>query len=140
MSEQRDHKRQSGFPVMMGGSSLLVIFAVLCLTVFALLSLSTVLADKRLADASAEAVSAYYEADCRAEEIFAKLRCGRQLPEGVRREGDQYMYTCVISDTQALWVELQADGGSWTVLRWQAVPQTQIRDAQLEVWDGKTRY
>ena len=32
-----------------GGSSLLVIFAVLCLTVFALLSLSTVQAEKRLA-------------------------------------------------------------------------------------------
>ena len=36
-----------------GGSSLLVIFAVLCLTVFALLSLSTVQADNRLSDASA---------------------------------------------------------------------------------------
>ena len=36
-----------------GGSSLLVIFAVLCLTVFALLSLSTVQAEKRMADASA---------------------------------------------------------------------------------------
>ena len=41
-----------------GGSSLLVIFAVLCLTVFALLGLSTVRADGRLSDASAKAVSA----------------------------------------------------------------------------------
>ena len=39
-----------------GGSSLLVIFAVLCLTVFALLSLSTVQAGDRLSDASADAV------------------------------------------------------------------------------------
>ena len=60
-----DEKRFSAPAV--GGSSLLVIFAVLCLTVFALLGLSTVQADGRLSGASAEAVSAYYAADCRAE-------------------------------------------------------------------------
>ena len=48
--------RKQSFPIpAVGGSSLLVIFAVLCLTVFALLGLSTVQADIRLADASARA-------------------------------------------------------------------------------------
>ena len=42
---------------MVGGSSLLVIFAVLCLTVFALLGFSTVQADGRLADSTVQAVS-----------------------------------------------------------------------------------
>ena len=42
-----------------GGTSLLVVFAVLCLTVFALLSLATVQADERLAMASAQAVKDY---------------------------------------------------------------------------------
>ena len=46
-------------PPAVGGVSLLVVFAVLCLTVFALLSLTTVRADVRLADASAQAVSDY---------------------------------------------------------------------------------
>ena len=50
-----DKKRFS--PPVVGGSSLLVIFAVLCLTVFALLSLSTVRADVRLSEASVQAVS-----------------------------------------------------------------------------------
>ena len=58
-------------PPIVGGSSLLVIFAVLCLTVFALLGFSTVQADMRLSDESAEAVSEYYEAELQAETIFA---------------------------------------------------------------------
>ena len=40
-------------PPPVGGASLLVVFAVLCLTVFALLSLSTVRANERLSEASA---------------------------------------------------------------------------------------
>ena len=53
-------------PAAVGGSSLLVIFAVLCLTVLALLGLSTVQADGRLTNASAVSVANFYEADCRA--------------------------------------------------------------------------
>ena len=94
-------------PPAVGGSSLLVIFAVLCLTVFALLGLSGVQAGGRLSDASAQAVSAYYDADCRAEEILAALRQGVVM-EGVRREADGiYAYTCPISDTQALEVRVR---------------------------------
>ena len=66
-------------PPAVGGNSLLVIFAVLCLTVFALLGLSSVQAGGRLSDASAQAVTAYYEADCRAEEILSSLRQGTVL-------------------------------------------------------------
>ena len=69
-------------PPALGGSSLLVAFAVLALTVFALLSLSTVRADVRLADASAQAVTDYYAADCQAQEILARLRSGETV-EGV---------------------------------------------------------
>ena len=123
-----------------GGSSLLVIFAVLCLTVFALLGLSTVRADGRLSDASAKAVSAYYEADCQAEAILARLRAG-ELPEGVEEsitpEGRTCAYTCPISDTQTLAVEVRLEGTSYTVLRWQAVSTAEwAADETLDLWDG----
>ena len=58
-----DEKRRF-LPAAVGGSSLLVIFAVLCLTVFALLALSTVQADGRLSQKTAQAVAEYYDADC----------------------------------------------------------------------------
>lgn len=119
-----------------GGSSLLVIFAVLCLTVFALLGLSTVQADGRLSDASARAVSAYYQADCQAETILARLRQG-QIPRGVSVQGNHYAYTCPISDTQELQVEVRLDGDAWTILRWQAASTVQWdQDDSMTVWDG----
>lgn len=120
-----------------GASSLLVIFAVLCLTVFALLSLSTVQAGKRLSDAAADSVLSFYAADTRAEEIFAALR-GGELPEGVTVSDELYSYTCPISDTQELRVVLSCGGGEWTVLRWQTVSTTRwTADDSLDVWDGE---
>ena len=129
MSKHQEHQ----LPVI-GGSSLLVIFAVLCLTVFALLGFSTVQADKRLSDISIQAVSDYYAAECAAEEILAKLRAG-QLPEGVTLTGDVYAYSCPISPTQALQVEVRS--GDWEVLRWQAVSTIQWQEnTDMELWDG----
>lgn len=140
-------KRSS--PPAVGASSLLVIFAVLCLTVFALLSLSTVQADKRLADASTEAAMAYYTADLEAERIFALLRAG-EVPENVTIqsysvpvEGDAvsgrlFTYACTISETQKLAVELAEQNGVWTVLRWQMVSTEEWdNDDSISIWDGE---
>ena len=129
-------KRETFSPPAVGGSCLLVIFAVLCLTVFALLSLSTVQANGRLADASVAAVSAYYQADCQAEAVLARLRSG-QVPEGVAADGDTYTYTCPISDTQSREVRVRLEGDSWTVLRWQAVSTVEWEaEDSLDLWSG----
>lgn len=130
-------------PPAVGGVSLLVVFAVLCLTVFALLSLTTVRADVRLADASAQAVSDYYAADCQAQEILARLRAG-ETPDGVTwsspMEGGEteYSYTVFISNTQELQVEVLVwPDGRWSVQRWQAAAAGGWEiDEGLEVWDG----
>lgn len=125
-------------PPAVGGTSLLVMFAVLCLTVFALLGLSSVQADGRLSDAAAEAVYGYYQADCEAEEILAALRSGT-VPEGVEQDGSTYYYECPISGTQTLEVAVQVEGAAYQVLRWQAVPTGQWEaDQTLDVWDGRT--
>ena len=129
-------KKERISPPAIGGSSLLVIFAVLCLTVFALLSLSTVQAEKRLSDAAAEAVAAYYEADLEAERIFARLRAG-EIVSGVREENGSVMYTCSISENQTLEVELRKEEDGWTVVRWQAVARTEEASRTLPVWDGR---
>lgn len=133
-------------PPTVGGISLLTVFAVLCLTVFALLSLATVQADARLADASAQAVTDYYEADRAAQEVLACLRSGDPLPEGRTMRGTHgpdhqgllYSFTCPISDTQCLETEvLIEDDGSYIILRWQAAPAVLWEsDESLELWDG----
>ena len=128
-------KRKIRLPAV-GASSLLVIFAVLCMTVFALLGLSTVQADKGLSDIRTAAVSNSFSADCQAEEILARLRTGETVP-GVSFDGHIYTYTCPISDTQILQVEVQRK--DWKVLRWQAVSTAfwQAKDS-VSVWDGNT--
>lgn len=108
---------------IVGGSSLIMVFAVLCLTVFTLLTISTVQADRRLSEITAEAVSAYYATDAEAERIFAELRSG-SLPDGVQIRENFYSYRCPISETQTLYVELSCYNGVWTVLRWQSVAST----------------
>lgn len=128
-------------PPAVGGISLLVVFAVLCLTVFALLALTTVQADVRLADASAQAVEDYYAADCRAQEILARVRNG-ETPENVEMERvdgvTSVRYACPISETQELQVEARVNwDGSYTILRWQAVAtQEWESDESLNLWDG----
>lgn len=130
-----DKERRMRIPAI-GGNSLLVIFAVLCLTVFALLGLSTVQANGRLSQASAQAVLDYYQADRQAEEVFARLRLG-EMPEVVTENNGVYSYTCPISETQQLRVELLQRDEIWTVLCWKAESIADWETEEtLDFWDG----
>ena len=119
-----------------GGSSLLVIFAVLCMTVFSLLTLGTARANARLNEASVRAVTTYYEADLQAEKILAQLR-GGLLPESVTYTDDVYSYICPITDTQHLQVQVRNADGVWEILQWQAVSTMEYRENEWTVWDGE---
>ena len=148
----REQKKSSFSPPALGGASLLVIFAVLALTIFALLSLSTVRADGRLSEAASKAVQDYYAADCEAQAILAWLRTGEgrenlQVPEDfemntaiINYAGHSetiHYYALPISDTQELQVEVRVDGANdWEILRWQAVPVGDWEiDEGIDLWD-----
>lgn len=129
-------KKEGNSLSLLGGSSLLTIFSVLCLTVLALLSLTSVTARQRLSDSAISSVEAYYAADTQAEVIFARLRNGETV-EGVEREKEIYRYQCPISENRTLFVTLEKDGDTWQVLRWQEVANPLQIDDNLPVWDGK---
>lgn len=145
---QQAKTRERFSPPAVGGISLLVVFAVLCLTVFALLALTTVQADTRLADASAQSVADYYAADYRAQEVLARLRSNGDWPQDVEIEiaGAVVSYAVPISDRQELQVEVELDwmlpdaepdSRGYTILRWQAVPTGEWEgDESLDIWDG----
>ena len=122
----------SGF----GISSLLVIFGVLCLVVFAVLSVATVQAHGRLSEKSLAAEEGYYQADAAAHRVLAELRSGI-LPENVTQNGEIYEYYCAISQTQTLAVRVRIQGQSYEILRWQAI-STEDWEAEdkLPVWQG----
>ena len=127
-------REQTSFPVT-GGSSLLVIFAVLCLVVFALLSLSTVLAQKRLSEATAQATAQWYAADLQAQEIFAKLRAGEEV-SGVEQTEEGYRYCVPVSQHQTLQVWLEQTDEGWEILSWQTVSHPEYGNETLPVWQG----
>lgn len=133
MTEKR---REIFSPPAVGGISLLVAFAVLCLTVFALLSLTTV-------QASARAVEEYYATDCAAQEILARLRNGETPAEAESHSydswhrGTRYTYAVPISDSQELQVEVLLDGEDCEILRWQAQYTGEWETVEgLDLWDG----
>ena len=129
-------KNKTAFPAM-GASSLICIFAVLCLTVFSLLSISTVLSEQRLGEAAYAAAERYYAADCQAEKILAQLRLGEN-PGGINRDGDIYEYSCEISDTQILAVRVRIQGVGYQILRWQVVSVAHWEaEDKLPVWTGE---
>ena len=132
-------KRTASPPVVVGAVSLITAFAVLCLVVFALLSLSTAQADTRLSDKASAATYGYYEADAEAEAILARLRAG-EVPASVTvTDEGTYRYGCPISDTQLLAVEVAVHGTDYTILRWQALSTAAWKaDDSIPVWDGGT--
>ncbi len=129
-------RKQTGSIPAVGAGSLITIFALLCLTVFALLSISTLQADTRLSQTARQATLDYYEADFEAQKVLAGLRRGA-CPDEVTRVGDVYSYTCPISATQQLQVQVRVQGTDYEILRWQAVPVGQWVPADdLPVWNG----
>ena len=122
--------------VPVGAVSLMTVFGVVCLLVFALLSLSTALADRRLAEGMLINTEQYYEADLQAEEIFARLRAGEEVP-GVRQENGIFSYQCPMGENRCLSVELECCREGWQVLRWQTVTlETAAEEKNLNVWAG----
>ncbi|MBQ3102869.1 MAG: hypothetical protein IJC58_01140 [Oscillospiraceae bacterium] len=133
------NKKKSRFALpTLGGSTLLVIFAVLCLLTFALLTLSTALSNRRLSEASLSATAAYYEADCAAEEIIAALRNG-DVPAEVTKSENTYSFTCPITEKQSLFVEVEDQGESWYITQYKTVTADDAAyDETITVWDGET--
>jgi len=112
-----------GGSVGVGISSVLMIFIALCLTVFSVLSYLSARADYKLAEKAASATTAYYEADSKAEHIYAGLssasanelesaaaKYGAEISD---RDGATYIIFDVPADkVRTLHVELllQSDG------------------------------
>ena len=120
-----------------GGSSLLVIFAVLVLTVLAVMGISAVTAETRLVQQTGQAIEDYYEADCQAEMVLAALRQG-DVPGNVEERDGVYWYTCKISQYRNLEAAVSVTDDGFMIRRWQTVAaDTWEPDERMQVWDGE---
>lgn len=127
-------KQERKTPPPIGAASLFTSFAVLLLTMLALLSLSQARSDRRLAEKTAAAVQDVYAADLEAQRIFAKLKNG-EIPEAVTEERGIWCYGVPVSRYQTLSVEIDAATGS--VLRWQMISHPEAPNDNLAVWAGR---
>ncbi len=125
--------------VVVGAPSLLVIFSVLCLLIFSIISLNTANAGKRLSILSAQSTLSYYQADARANELLAMIRSGN-IPDGVTERDGIYSFSCEISDVLDLSVEVSvSENGGYKILKWQSIRSNSWKaDDSIDVWDGES--
>jgi len=132
-----------------GSASIVLVFAVLCLTVFSLITYVVAGNDKAIVDAKAELVTAYYEADAEAERILADLLAADAVPATVRgvdihtgrdetTGADTTYFLYPISDTKTLYVSLAIGGDSFDILNWHMYDTDEWEtDDSLNVWTGE---
>lgn len=101
----------------LGVASLLTVLAVLCMSIFAILTFTTAKADDRLSKATATSVENYYNAEYEAQKILADIRNGN-IPENVEQNNNEYIYKCNISENLVLKVRVEVKGKDYRILSW----------------------
>jgi len=132
-----------------GSASVVLVFAVLCLTVFALISYTSARNDKALSDVEEQLVIKYYEADTLAECILAELLAADTIPGSVlgvniSARWDTELgartaeFSCIMSDDRELNIKVALRGDSYDILNWKMrnTGTWQIDDS-LSVWLGE---
>lgn len=154
-----------GGRVQIGITSLILIFTVLCLVIFAALSLSSAAADHKLAVKNAENLQAFYEADRKTElrlkeidQFLAEAKTesekgeaafgdilSRQFQEEYDEKHHVLSFSVPISTEQSINIRLQLkqaheilnDRENYTVQRWTVHNEKDYDiDDTMNVWDG----
>lgn len=142
-----------------GYVSVMIIFAVICLTIFAVLSFRAASSGDAFNERSGEYLKQYYAADARAKEMLAQLNeiaygavqseffedsfelsAGELEGVSLRKSAKGYEtgFSVKINDRQELAVRVDFyAGGGYEIIRWQSVDiSVENSDSHLNVWDG----
>ncbi len=154
---KKGHTRRVGAGV--GYVSVMLIFAVICLTIFAVLSLKAALSNESFNERSGDFLKQYYAADSLAKETLSRLNdCAHeaqsselfeesfeeavQSVEGVTLKrtpaGLSASYSAAINERQILSVTVVFNNeGKYTIEQWQSQDVLQEDSgSHLGVWDG----
>lgn len=151
-------EKVGGTGLGVGYVTVMMIFAVICMTIFAVLSYSAASSDSSFNKRSGEYLKQYYAADSSAKQTLARLdeiaqsyvksgffedfESAAAEVEGVKvsrvREGFSASWSVMINDRQELAavVEFTEDGGC-EITGWQCrTISSESSDEHLNVWDG----
>ena len=131
-----------------GSASVVLVFAVLCLSVFALISYTAAGNDRTLAEVERRLVMSYYEADTLAEFITAELLAANIIPRSIRdveiaSRWDRTLaartaeFSCPMSGDKELYVKIALRGDTYDILSWRMRNiGTWEFDDSIPVWLG----
>lgn len=113
-----------------GVISVLTVLLVLCLSLFAALTLTSAKADLSLSQRNAQQVTAYYDADAQAVALYEEFLSSddAELETAIAMTEHQSLY---------LWLQREADG-SVVIRAWRTVPTETESDSHLPVYGGGT--
>ena len=118
--------------ITIGISSIVLIFMILCLAVFSLLSLSDAKSALTFAQKRAETVQIYYESDIEAQKF---IRDYQSLDAEQKQSETTIVYELPMRSGQTLHLELSADGSD--ILSYYVYNNTDyVIDSDLPVWGG----
>lgn len=132
-----------------GMVTIVVVFTVLCLTIFAVLALSTADGERRLAEKYAASVTEYYAADLAASETAAQfvglspasasaLADTLGFTAETRADGVEISYLTPVNEGQALYAALRVTAAGTTRVCWQLVETgTWQPETGERVWTGE---
>lgn len=146
-------KQREEHGVGIGNASILLIFIVLTLTIFSVLTLLSAKSEAETAERSAKAVQSYYAAD---REACIKLESVREaidaafsvddLCEALRSmgctvaenaEGLTISYRTEVDANRRIYSELRYENGKLTETAWKTEGMGQLEiDDGIDVWDG----
>jgi len=119
-----------GGGVGVGSASIVLVFAVLCLSVFSLITFVVAGNSKALADTEARLVEGYYEADLLAERILAEIVESYFIPDSIlgvdidvawdwMKDAEIVQYVCQVPGSgKWLYVKLAIYMDSYDILSW----------------------
>ena len=160
-SWSKNEEERKPYRGTIGGSFLIVVFIVLCLVSFSLLSLSSAKNQWDLAVRNSQSVREYYEADLEGEAFYHQMtEYLNQVCEAVNDptertellkevsgggfDGQKAAAAVPLSQGRALMIELTprwpehpGDKGNWKVDRWETVMTEDYQiDQSMPVWTG----
>ncbi len=141
--------------VNIGGASIIMVFSVLCLTIFSVLTLVSANAESSLANKSVKVVTDFYKADELATEKLAsvyqivdeqsslqnaKVNIEKISKDILVDEKNNILYISyfeTIDDSQQLAVALRVDGKKVYIVNWKVENTGEWEpDNSLELWQG----
>lgn len=121
--------KQDGISIGIGMSTFMMIFTVLCLTIFATLTYLQARHNQQETDKIIESTVAYYDADLSASKIYKELKTQYTdttflEDNGIEKDGNTYSYTVSISENRELKVTIEENEGKLNIIQWQEIAQS----------------